>query len=312
MKRLYGGAKKPGSASAGSYQKVGRKLAGGAVDIIIDPTASSGGGSEYKSVKERLIAQQNTLVKLNANKRDTRTIDEIVTQRAMARQHKTLEGEQAAQFDDWFGVKKKDKEKEKLNSRPSSVGPAPTPPSQVKKPVPPSARAVAPPPRPTQRPVAYPPPRASVSTKHSNDRPLDRVKSAAAKSAKRSSIEPIRSSRDVPKKRQRSMTRSESPPPKRRHHREYDSEDLDEDEDEETGGLRNEIWQLFGRDRSKYVARDVLSDDDDMEADTRALEREEKASARAAAREEQLALEEERRHEEEKRRRKKERERMGR
>jgi protein SPT2 len=128
MKRMYGATKRSAGSSGGSYQKAGRRLPGGAVDITIDPTASKS-ATEYKSVKERLIAQQNTLVKLNPNKRDTRTIDEIVTQRAMAKQHKTLEGEQAKEFDDWFGTKKKEKETDKktVASRPSSVGPLPTP-----------------------------------------------------------------------------------------------------------------------------------------------------------------------------------------
>lgn len=67
------------------------------------------------------------------------------------------------------------------------------------------------------------------------------------------------------------MTRSESPPPKRRH-RTPDSDHLDDEED-----VSNTIWQIFGRDRKKYVSRDVFSDDEDMEADARALEREEKA-----------------------------------
>jgi hypothetical protein len=32
---------------------------------------------------------------------------------------------------------------------------------------------------------------------------------------------------------------------------------------------------MFGKDRNKYVARDVMSDDEDMEADATALEMEE-------------------------------------
>ena len=97
--------------------------------------------------------------------------------------------------------------------------------------------------------------------------------------------------------------------------------------------ISQEIWKMFGKDRRTYVDRDVFSDDEDMEADATALEREEKMrcvcffvvcfwngnrcvddcvlifSARIAKREEMAALEEERRHEEEKRQRKKERER---
>lgn len=93
-----------------------------------------------------------------------------------------------------------------------------------------------------------------------------------------------------------------------------------------SGGYRDEIWKLFGKDRNAYVGRDVLSDDEDMEADATALEREEfrrsvglvssclsvtnanSYSARLAKKEDEAALEEERRHEEEKRRKRKEKE----
>jgi len=59
------------------------------------------------------------------------------------------------------------------------------------------------------------------------------------------------------------------------------------------------------------MSRTVMSDDEDMEADMTALEREELTSARIARKEDLKAEEEERRHEEEKRRRRKERERSG-
>lgn len=36
-----------------------------------------------------------------------------------------------------------------------------------------------------------------------------------------------------------------------------------------------EIWKMFGKDRSQYVERDVFSDDEDMEADATAMEMEE-------------------------------------
>jgi len=65
---------------------------------------------------------------------------------------------------------------------------------------------------------------------------------------------------------------------------------------------------MFGKNRDAYVRKDVFSDDEDMEADATALEREEYESARVARREDDAALEEERRHEQEKRRRRKEKE----
>jgi len=64
---------------------------------------------------------------------------------------------------------------------------------------------------------------------------------------------------------------------------------------------------MFGKDRNSYIARDVLSDDEDMEADADDLMKEEMRSARLAKREDEMALEEEKRHEDEKRRRKRER-----
>lgn len=120
------------------------------------------------------------------------------------------------------------------------------------------------------------------------------------------------SSRDpvVKQKRRRSPVRSESPAPKR-HREDY---------------VEGSIWKMItGRDRDTFAARDIDSDDD-MEADTFALEREEHvrlekccffvwivthnfSSTRIALKEDMQALEEERRHEEEKRRRKKEKQR---
>lgn len=64
------------------------------------------------------------------------------------------------------------------------------------------------------------------------------------------------------RKRPRSLTRSESPPPKRR-------------ADSPADAIRSEIWKLFGKDRTTYVARDIDSDDDDMEADASVLMKEE-------------------------------------
>lgn len=68
---------------------------------------------------------------------------------------------------------------------------------------------------------------------------------------------------------------------------------------------------MFGKDRGSYVRKDVLSDDEDMEADARILEKEELRSSRLAKREEEEAMEAERIHEQEKRRRKMEKDRRG-
>src|ERR1700722_1554756 len=39
--------------------------------------------------------------------------------------------------------------------------------------------------------------------------------------------------------------------------------------------IRNEIWKMFGKDRSTYVERVVFGDEEDMEADVTAMEKEE-------------------------------------
>jgi len=95
----------------------------------------------------------------------------------------------------------------------------------------------------------------------------------------------------------------------------YDGSDSDSEYDRRphkrtaaaSNGIQDEIWKIFGRDRSQYISRDVLSDDEDMEADMTALEREELTSSRIAQKEDLQAELEERRREEEKRRRRNER-----
>ena len=86
------------------YSKAGRRLPGGAIDVQSAPTSDS--GASVQSVKARLAALPNTLTKLNVNKRDTRTIDEILQDRARAK-NVTLDGDDAREFNDWFGRAKK-------------------------------------------------------------------------------------------------------------------------------------------------------------------------------------------------------------
>jgi len=100
MRRSY--ALKRASASSG-YHKAGRRLPGGAIDATSAPNSDSANSSQ--SVKARLAAMPNTLTKLNVNKRDTRTIDEILQDRAKA---KIATGDEAKEFNDWFGKGKKD------------------------------------------------------------------------------------------------------------------------------------------------------------------------------------------------------------
>lgn len=88
-------------------------------------------------------------------------------------------------------------------------------------------------------------------------------KSHVTKSGSVPGSAPPRTGKAQPKKRPRSPSLSLSPPPPKRRPSEADS------------AFGSEIWKLFGKDRNSYVARDVLSDDEDMEADADVLMREE-------------------------------------
>ncbi|KDQ24807.1 hypothetical protein PLEOSDRAFT_1090466, partial [Pleurotus ostreatus PC15] len=89
--------------AAGGYGKTGRRLPGGAVDVTASVSSSDAlQQSPGKTVRERLTAMPNTLTRLNVNKRDTRTIDEILQDRAKAKEAKVLDGESAKGFNDWF------------------------------------------------------------------------------------------------------------------------------------------------------------------------------------------------------------------
>lgn len=136
MRRDEGYSRRAGGgnawASAGNG-KVGRKLAGGAVDMISDSKAGGLGGSSapgsgmHTSARARLAAMPNTLTKLNVNKRDTRTIDEIVQDRAKA---KVIAGDGVKEFNDWFGTSKKDnavKDPKKIGSTSNSGTSTPQP-----------------------------------------------------------------------------------------------------------------------------------------------------------------------------------------
>ena len=127
MRRTY--ALKRSSTSSG-YSKAGRRLPGGAIDATSAPNADSGAGTQ--SVKARLAALPNTLTKLNVNKRDTRTIDEIVQDRAKAK-HSILDGDEAREFNDWFG---KSKKKEAERSTQSSSSQLSQSPSETASPLP--------------------------------------------------------------------------------------------------------------------------------------------------------------------------------
>ncbi|KAI6155088.1 SPT2 chromatin protein-domain-containing protein, partial [Pisolithus tinctorius] len=320
MRRSY--SAKRSSTTAG-YRKAGRPLPGGAIDATSAPSADS--GSSAQSVKERLASLPNTLTKLNVNKRDTRTIDEILQDRAKAK-HSVLDGDEAREFNDWFGKSKK--MEHVPGSSQSSSGQGSGLASGAASPLPSSAKSTS---QPTSKasttskvatvpsagksassgaqPRAVIPAKTGVSAAKSARDDIRGASSPGAKPAhlkgSSTSIKPqppksMSASRPVttpvlPKKRTQSSSRSASPPPKRRAESPADA-------------IRSEIWKLFGRDRAAYVTRDIDSDDDDMEADASAVMKEELRSSRLAKREDDVALLEEKRHEEEKRRRKREKE----
>lgn len=287
--------------------RVGRRLPGGAVNVTAASQTADGSAGGAHSVRARLTAMPNTLTRLNTVKRDTRTIDEIVRDRAKARENKTLEGEDAREFHDWFGTKLMTGTATKASSPPSpAASGASTPSKPLYRPDSTSSTTLKRPPSPRPSgsrtpllPASKPTPK-TVTKSSSLSAKFSRPTSLTNKATSGSNV-------PLPKKRART-------PPSAYSGSESDSENAHHPRKRApapSNGIQDEIWKIFGRDRSKYVARDVMSDDEDMEADMTALEREEFVSSRIARKEDLEAEEEERRHEEEKRRRRKERERTS-
>jgi protein SPT2 len=254
--------------SAGT-SRVGRQLPGGAVNVtaLSQTTDGSAGGSH--SVRARLTAMPNTLTKLNTVKRDTRTIDEILRDRARARENKTLEGEEAREFHDWFGTKPT-----------TGMATKPSSPSS------PAASGASTPSKTTYRPEST----SSALKGPSSPRPSSSrapslpASKPTAKTVTKSSSLSAKFSR--PSSLSNKATSGSSVPCRRsvraHHHRLI----LGRDRIPNTSATSQTSagsfeWhsrrdlEIFGRDRSKYVARDVVSDDEDMEADVVALQREE-------------------------------------
>jgi protein SPT2 len=107
-----------------SVRQPGGKLPGGAIDVTSTKTFDSGSPDSSQSVKARISAIPNTLTKLNVVKRDTRTIDEILQDRAKTREAKVLDGDNAREFNDWFGGVKKKEPPKKLALPPTSPSPS--------------------------------------------------------------------------------------------------------------------------------------------------------------------------------------------
>lgn len=67
--------------------------------------------SSRQSLRKQLASMPQQLIKLNTVKRDTRTIDEIMSDLQRAKDSRVIAGEDARGFKDWFASKEKEKEK---------------------------------------------------------------------------------------------------------------------------------------------------------------------------------------------------------
>ncbi|KAF7327400.1 Member of major facilitator superfamily multidrug-dha1 sub-family [Mycena kentingensis (nom. inval.)] len=271
-------------------------LRGGAMNVVASanrprPVADGPG----LTAKERIAAQPNDLILLQTKKRDVRTIDEI--QRDL-HASKSLSGEDAKQYDGWFGPSTKSS---KEGSR---------------RPSPPTAKQPSPPERP-HRPLAAARalPKASSQASTASGSSVSSNAAAQKKRPRSSAYDDYsRSATPPPAKRPKSTASSSTS--KRPQHAaakpaaRYHEEEEEEEDDYEYGhnakeaAMRDQIWALMGKNRAEYVSRDYDSDDDDMEAGASDLEREEMKSSRVARQEDRDEEAAEKRAAEEKKRRK--------
>lgn len=293
----FGGHKR---SSTGSYRKAGRRLPGGAMDVSAGDGSPSG---SFRSVKDRLTHEPPGLIKLNVNKRDTRTIDEI-RQDLERKKTKILSGEDAKGFDDWFGSGKSRLKNisQSQPSRASSIFSSRSPSPVDDKPIPTriqsrSTKSLSRTPPVTSRPstssatISTPSIKAittakgtGISVKSMNNATDKTFSNAVGKFNKApSKSAPLKvqgntrtsgaagksnafpSASAPPRKRPRSRSLSGSPPPAKRR----SGSALPDN-------LSSEIWKIFsrGKDRHSIMSRPVDSDDD-MEADALDLEHEE-------------------------------------
>ncbi|KAG6836905.1 hypothetical protein H0H93_001492 [Arthromyces matolae] len=248
----------PTKRSTTSSHKPGRRLPGGAVDITTESQPASDSSLSKKSVRERLAAMPNTLTKLNTVKRDTRTIDEIIQDRAKLREGKTLDGDQARTFDNWFTDKKDSKKVVPTSTAPSrtntpgantpsprgSATPQPSSSSSSsKKPAPPHKQSLL-------KTAATKAAASSTSTSKSNSvssKPKPSTTSTPTSSRAFNGSTGGKSSASMGKKRPRSPSPSE----------ESDSDSYPRQR-QPASGISNEIWKIFGKDRNQYVNDDVF------------------------------------------------------
>ena len=255
----------------GPFQRSKKVLPGGGVDMGGSDPGQNSAGPSAQSVKARLAAMPNTLQRLNVNKRDTRTIDEIIRDREKNKEGRVLNGEQAKEFNDWFGKKKDttglagktaalDLSAEDRSDTPTSSS-KPAPSSNLNK----KSSTSSLPSFSKGRETARPSPSKTAPT--SRPGPSSKPSSSGISKPRPSSVHIPSSSAGKKHRRSESFSEDEeeydSPPSKKR----YAPSAQDD--------YRSEIWKLFGKDRSSYVNNTVDSDEDDMEADAMDLEREE-------------------------------------
>ncbi|KAG8933258.1 hypothetical protein FRC03_006652 [Tulasnella sp. 419] len=277
-------------------RKDGRLPGGAIIGESTSGPSTSRNGSPSMSARARVAMNfPPTLMKLNTEKRDTRSIDEIsrdLKKKGQIDDKVTLSGEQATSFSDWFGKK-------------PSGPPSPAPPSRPKKNDVSASKS------------AYGVPQRN-SGFDSKERDLQRSQSLKGQRDLAGSSKSAGSSRPLVGKS--SNPALSSVPAKRARGRSssLDEDSMDEDSEDDRryakkkssggGGLqdnmRDMIWKLMGKDRSRYANNAIDSDEDDMEVTGAELEREERISARLARKEDAEAEAEEKRRELEKKRRK--------
>lgn len=107
----------PSAKATKSTQRPRAKLPGGALNTVGGSASSS---ATKGNTRQRLMKAPNTLVKLNQVKRDTRTIDEIVTDIA----HKKSGGAESSGNTDFFGNKKSGNLSQSMNANTRPAAPS--------------------------------------------------------------------------------------------------------------------------------------------------------------------------------------------
>ncbi|KAI0027643.1 hypothetical protein K488DRAFT_90617 [Vararia minispora EC-137] len=294
--RLPGTSKRTSANTGFGGAKGARRLPGGAMDVVgslrsSESSLPSGShASSSREIRARIAASPNALIQVNTVKRDRRTIDEHMRDKArFGGEAKVLNGDDARSFGKWFSSRSKPstpRDSPLSKSRASSHDPA-TPPPLIVRTTTSSTSASVGPRIPKKLPLSQSLPTSNASSAPTSDS-LTRLVSPVPRLSDRTTR------MTQTKKRARSSSFDSydsdigSPPPRRK---------------PKPSDLQAEIWSIFGKKRDTYVSRDVYSDDEDMEANALDVEKEEKRSARLGRMEDLEAEKEEKRREEGKRRR---------